>query len=177
MGVLPNASSSGKWWQEGIKHPKVDEFMIGTAQQLTSDLRARGYGRYREGSDYLEDTNNTARSLADAPDDIPGGDYVADLCNTSLSACGPNTIRGAIGSGSTYVIANLDGAFTKYYEATMESSWRGSSPLYVQGSYTWSHYYGNFDQDNSSFSNANDAAIFIGSSNIADGAGRQLWNN
>jgi hypothetical protein len=30
------------------------------------------------------------------------------------------------------------------------------------------------DQDNSSTSN--DAAIFIGSSNIADGAGRQLWN-
>ena len=46
----------------------------------------------------------------------------------------------------------------------------------IGGSYTWSHYYGNFDQDNSSFSFANDAAIFIGSSNIGDGPGRQLWN-
>ena len=44
----------------------------------------------------------------------------------------------------------------------------------MRGSYTWSHYYGNFDQDSST--TANDANIFIGSSNIADGAGRQLWN-
>ena len=45
---------------------------------------------------------------------------------------------------------------------------------FVRGSYTWSHYYGNFDQDNSTV--GNDANIFIGSSNIADGAGRQLWD-
>ena len=57
----------------------------------------------------------------------------------------------------------------------MESTWR-SGKLYTTGSSTWSHYYGNFDQDNSSFSFANDASIFIGSSNIADGAGRQLWD-
>ena len=176
IGSQPNASSSGKWWQEGINHPYIDEFMVGTGQQLTPGWSTRFYGRYREGADFLEDTNNTARSLADSPADLTNDDYIPDLCNGGLSTCGPNTIRGAIGSGSTYVIANLDGAFTKYYEATMESSWR-TSPLFVQGSYTWSHYYGNFDQDNSSFSNANDAAIFIGSSNIADGAGRQLWNN
>src|SRR5581483_6766346 len=77
--------------------------------------------------------------------------------------------------GSSYVIANLDGAFTRYYEATMESDWRGSKG-YVHGSYTWSHYYGNFDQDYSTTSSVNDNAIFIGSSNIGDGAGRQLWN-
>ena len=64
---------------------------------------------------------------------------------------GGHGLRGAIGSGSTYVIANLDGAFTKYYEATVEQEWRGNS-LILNGSYTWSHYYGNFDQDNSSFS-------------------------
>ena len=44
----------------------------------------------------------------------------------------------------------------------------------MRGSYTWSHYYGNFDQDNST--TANDANVFIGSSFIADGAGRQLWD-
>ena len=44
----------------------------------------------------------------------------------------------------------------------------------MRGSYTWSHYYGNFDQDNSTA--ANDANVFIGSSFIADGAGRQLWD-
>lgn len=175
IGIQPNASSSGKWWQDDIKHPHVDEFMIGTGQQFTSSFSTRVYGRYRKGTNFLEDTNNGARLAFGAPEGISRDDYVPDLCNGALSTCGPNTIRGAIGSGSTYVIANLDGAFTKYYEGTVESSWR-SSGLHLNGSYTWSHYYGNFDQDNTSFSNANDAAIFIGSSNIADGAGRQLWN-
>ena len=49
----------------------------------------------------------------------------------------------------------------------MESTWR-SGKSYVNGSYTWSHYYGNFDQDNTSFSPvATTPPIFIGSSNIA----------
>jgi hypothetical protein len=72
------------------------------------------------------------------------------------------------------VIAELDGAFTKYYEGTLETEWR-SDKAFARGSYTWSHYYGNFDQDSSAVSN--DDNVFIGSSNIADGAGRQLWNN
>ena len=175
IGIQPNASSSGKWFQDDLKHPHVDEFMIGTGQQFTNSWSARIYGRYREGKDFIEDTNNNARAAFGAPEGISRDPYVPDLCNGSLSSCGPNTIRGAIGSGSTYVIANLDGAFTKYYEGTMESSWR-SSGFHLNGSYTWSHYYGNFDQDNSTFGNANDAAIFIGSSNIGDGAGRQLWD-
>ena len=44
----------------------------------------------------------------------------------------------------------------------------------MRGSYTWSNYYGNFDQDNTT--TGNDTNIFIGSSFIGDGAGRQLWN-
>jgi hypothetical protein len=175
IGSVPNAGSSGKWFQDGLKHPSLDEFMIGTGQQLTPNWSARLYGRYRHGTDFLEDTNNNARSAFNAPPGISRADYVPDLCNGALATCGPNTIRGAIGSGSTYVIANLDGAFTKYYEATTETTLR-TGALYTTGSYTWSHYYGNFDQDNSSFSNANDAAIFIGSSNIGDSVGRQLWD-
>ena len=175
MGVAPNASSSGKWWQQDIKHPEVNELTIGTGQQLTSRWSARAYGRYRKGTNFLEDTNNTARIDFNAPGNIPHEAYVPDLCNTSQATCGANTIRGAIGSGSTYVIANLDGAFTKYLEATMESDWRGDR-LSVGGSYTWSHYYGNFDQDNTTFNTANDTSTFIGSSNIGDGPGRQLWD-
>jgi carboxypeptidase family protein/TonB-dependent receptor-like protein len=171
IGVQPNASSSGKWWQDGIKPPHIDEYLIATARQLTTRWSARLYGRYRHGTDYMEDTNNTARGDFNAPDGISHDPYVPNLGNTAT----PGTIRNAIGSGSSYVIANLDGAFTKYYEATLEQEWRGNK-LVLNGSYTWSHYYGNFDQDNSSFSSANDAAIFIGSSNIGDGAGRQLWN-
>ncbi|MDQ6801125.1 MAG: Plug and carboxypeptidase regulatory-like domain-containing protein [Acidobacteriota bacterium] len=172
LGIAPNASSSGKWWQDGIKHPQINEVMLGTSRQLTSGLTSRLYTRYRKGNHYLEDTNNTARSDFEAPAGISRDPYVPNL-GTVSPAVG---IRGAIGSGSSYVIANLDGAFTKYYEATGEADYRARN-LTVGGSYTWSHYYGNFDQDNSSFSFANDAAIFIGSSNIGDGPGRQLWNN
>jgi hypothetical protein len=80
------------------------------------------------------------------------------------------------------VIAELDGAFTDYREVTLESEYR-KGRAWVQGSFTWSRYYGNFDQDNSasldgtSIIDNNDSNIFIGSSNIGDGAGRQLWNN
>ena len=76
-------------------------------------------------------------------------------------------------SGSSYVIAELDNAYTDYHEVTLESEWRGER-AFVRGSYTWSRYYGTLDQDNSTV--GNDANIFIGSSNIADGAGRQLWD-
>jgi hypothetical protein len=71
------------------------------------------------------------------------------------------------------VITELDGAYTRYNEVTVETEWRGEKS-FIRGSYTWSEYYGNFDQDNSTV--GNDANIFIGSSNIADGAGRQLWD-
>ena len=40
-------------------------------------------------------------------------------------------------------------SFTKYYEATVESEYHGGQAFF-RGSYTWSHYYGNFDQDGSS---------------------------
>ena len=166
IGVQPNASSSGKWFQDRIKPPEIKELLLGTAKQMNEHWSGRVYGRYRHGDHYVEDTNNNSRTFAPPP----GASQ--ELFVPNLGA-----IRSAIGSGSTYVIANLDGAFTKYYEATMEQQWRGSGDrLIVDGSYTWSHYYGNFDQDNTSFNTANDAAVFIGSSNIGDGPGRQLWN-
>ncbi len=167
MGIDPVASSSGKLFQAGIKHPELKEYMIGTGQQITSRWSGRLYGRYRKGDHYLEDTNNNARIIFNPPPGIPQELYIPHLTD----------LRNAIGSGSTYVIANLDGAFTKYYEATMESEWHGTK-TFLRGSYTWSHYYGNFDQDDTATAGAagNDAGVFIGSSNIADGAGRQLWN-
>lgn len=176
MGVDPVKSSSGKLFQAGIKPPETKEYMIGTGQQITGQWSARVYGRYRHGDNYIEDTNNTARIDFSPPPGIPQEPYIPNL-GTSPTPSNPagTGLRGAIGSGSTYVIANLDGAFTKYYEATMESDWHGSK-TFLRGSYTWSHYYGNFDQDNTT-GITNDMATFIGSSNIGDGAGRQLWNN
>jgi hypothetical protein len=141
----------------------VKEFLVGTARQIDSHWSARLYGRYRKGSNFWEDTNNTARVAFNPPAGIPREPYIADL----------SARLAQIGSGSSYVIAELDGAYSKYYEATVESEWRGEK-TFIRGSYTWSHYYGNFDQDNSTVDN--DLNIFIGSSNIADGAGRQLWD-
>jgi len=100
---------------------------------------------------------------------VPNALYIDDL-----------TARIAqIGSGSTYVIADLDGSFTKYKEVTTEAEWHGNvagRTLFLRGSYTWSHYYGNVDQDGSTTASANDGNIFIGSSNIGDSGGRQLWD-
>ena len=164
FATVPVGSSSGKLFVDDLTPRTIDEFLIGTARQLRPQWSARVYWRYREGSHFWEDTNNDARVLFNPPPGIARELYIPDL-SAKLAQ---------IGSGSSYVIAELDGAFTKYYEATFESEWRGAR-AFVRGSYTWSHYFGNFDQDNSSI--GNDDNIFIGSSNIADSAGRQLWDN
>lgn len=164
FGVDPVRSSSGKLFVKDLTPRTTNELLLGTAQQFTSRWSGRAYGRYRRTTHFWEDTNNTARIDFNPPAGIPREAYIPDL----------NARLAQIGSGSSYVIAELDGAFTKYYEGTLESDWRGDKTT-LRGSYTWSHYYGNFDQDNST--NFNDANIFIGSSNIADDAGRQLWDN
>jgi hypothetical protein len=162
---VPVGSSSGKLFVDGIRPRRTDEYLVGTARQLNTQASMRVYYRFRESTRFWEDTNNNARIAFGAPADIAAkGLYIPDLTQKLAQ----------IGSGSTYVIAELDGAFTKYHEATVELDWRGTR-TFVRGSYTWSKYYGNMDQDNST--TANDQAIFLGSSNIADGAGRQLWDN
>lgn len=139
--------------------------MLGTTKDLGKGWTGRLHTRYRKSDNFWEDTNNNARLVFNPPPGIPRELYVPNLPE----------IQKEIG-GSSYVIAALDGAFTKYYEAGLEAEWRGRN-AYVRGSYVWSHYYGNFDQDNSAGSGTgNDSNIFIGSSNIGDGAGRQLWN-
>ncbi|MDQ3171333.1 MAG: carboxypeptidase regulatory-like domain-containing protein, partial [Acidobacteriota bacterium] len=163
FAAVPVGSSSGKLFQDDLTPRSTDEYTIGTARQINDTWSVRLYGRYRDSRHFWEDTNNTARVAFDPPAGIPREPYIADL--TAKLA--------QIGSGSTYVIAELDGAYTKYQEVALESEWRGDR-TFLRGSYAWSRYYGNMDQDNSTF--GNDAAIFIGSSNIADGAGRQLWD-
>ncbi len=167
----PVASSSGKLFVNDLTPRTTDEFVAGTARQMNTHLTARVYGRYRKGSHFWEDTNNTARTAFNPPATVNGVAVPKQLYIPDLTAK-----LAQIGSGSSYVIAELDGAFTKYWEGTVELEWRGSKGL-ANVSYTRSHYYGNFDQDNSTTSTANDGNIFIGSSNIGDGAGRQLWDN
>ena len=162
---VERASSSGKFFQEGLKPRYVDEYLVGTVQEISDGLLLRAHVRHRRGGDFWEDTWNYTRSVySDVPDWVPKEPYIPDEYFSQ--------VRGEIG-GSSYVIAKLDGGFTKYWEASTELEW-ARDDWWIMGSYTWSHYYGNFDQDNTS--SGNDAALFIGSSNLADGFGRQLWN-
>jgi hypothetical protein len=177
FGTDPLASSSGKLFVPDMTPRTIYETLIGTSKQFNNQWSARLYGRYRSGKHFWEDTNNTARLPSaqggfDPPPGIPRELYIPNLTaqRTQIGSTLPTPGL----SGSSYVIAELDGAFTKYYEGTLETEWRNDK-AFARGSYTWSHYYGNFDQDSSAVSN--DDNVFIGSSNIADGAGRQLWNN
>jgi hypothetical protein len=180
-GVLfatdPLAASSGKLFVPNMTPPTHNEWLFGTARQIGSHLTTRAYFRYNKGTHYWEDTNNTAR-LAQAdggfnpPAGIPRELYIANL--TAMRAQIGQS-GGLASSGSTYVIAELDGAFTRYKEFTAEAEWRHGKG-FVRGSYTRSRYYGNFDQDQSTVTTSNDGNIFIGSSNIGDGPGRQMWD-
>jgi hypothetical protein len=160
-------SSSGKWFQDGLKPRHTDEFLIGTTMEYSDELSVRAHIRHRKSQNFWEDTGNSHRIDYPHPGEplppgIPAELYIPNL----------QDIRDEI-SGSSYVIAQLDNSFTKYWEASFEADWSKDN-LFLRGSYTWSHYYGNFDQDVTTTNN--DQAIFIGSSNLADGAGRQLWN-
>ena len=115
-------------------------------------------------NNFWEDTNNNARTRFNAPAEIAAlGDYIPNLAD----------VRAEIG-GSSYVIAQLDTAETEYNEVAFEADYNADN-FYLSGSYVWSEYTGNFDQDNATTNN--DANTFIGSSLIADGAGRKLWDN
>lgn len=158
----PRGSSSGKFFQEGLDPRYTNEYLIGWTKSYGGDLNVRAHYRFRDSRNFWEDTGNTSRLAADVPDGIPQELYIPNL----------DDVRAEIG-GSSFVIARLDGSYTKYHEVSLEAEWTRDD-WYLQGSYTWSQYYGNMDQDNTS--SGNDAALFIGSSNIADGTGRQLWN-
>lgn len=162
-GLAPFASSSGKLFVPDMTPRRTDEYLIGTNKQFAHGVTARLYYRHRRGSHYWEDTNNNARVVFDPPPGIPQTLYIPNL----------SAMTTQIGSGSSYVVTELDGAYTSYDEATAEIEWR-TRKTYVRASYAWTRYRGNFDQDNTTA--ANDQNIFIGSSNIGDGAGRQLWN-
>ncbi|HET7218349.1 MAG TPA: TonB-dependent receptor [Vicinamibacterales bacterium] len=169
FGTQPVGSSSGKLFVQDMSPRRIDEYLLGTARQFGSRWTGRAYWRYREASHFWEDTNNNSRLLFNPPAGIPRELYIPDLLAQLTQIATPNVTP----SAGAYVIAELDGAYTKFYETSLEAEYRTNN-AFVRGSYTWSHYYGNFDQDSSGVTN--DANVFIGSSNIADGAGRQLWD-
>ncbi len=166
-------SSSGKLFQEGIDPRHIDEFLIGVNWEASENLVTRAHFRYRKARNFWEDVYNWANeaySCTNEPDRfgcMPAGwapeePYIPDL----------NDYRAEIG-GSSFVIAQLERSYTDYYEVSFEAEWSFEN-FYLQGSYTWSDYTGNFDQDNATSNN--DFNTFIGSSLLADGRGRMLWN-
>jgi hypothetical protein len=163
IGSVPRGSSSGKMFVQDMTPRTTTEYLVGTSKQITKTLSGRAYFRYRYSDHFWEDTNNNARVIYSPPPGIPQTLYIPNLSDMLTQ----------IGSGSPYVIAELDGAYTKYYEATVEGEWR-TRKSYLRGSYTWTKYTGNFDQD--ATTSVNDTATFMGSSYIGDGVGRQLWN-
>jgi Carboxypeptidase regulatory-like domain len=171
------ASSTGKLFVADLTPRRYDEWLFGAAKQFAQGLSGRAYFQYRRGSHYWEDTPNNSRIAFNPPTTLPGTDVTIprDFYITNLGAELTQIATG--GTQNSYVIAELDGAFTDYRALTLESEYR-KARVWVRGSYTRSRYYGNFDQDASAGNNdANDGNIFIGSSNIGDGAGRQLWDN
>jgi hypothetical protein len=165
LSIQPLASSTGKFFQEDLDPRATDEYVIGATRRISPRWNGRMIARYRRSFNFWEDTNNNARQFANAPADIDHSLYIPNLA----------VLQTGIG-GSSYVIAELDNAFTKYYEVAPEVEYRTSKGMF-SASYVWSHYYGNFDQDNTSGDFIdNDYSAFIGSSNIADGVGRQLWD-
>ncbi len=159
------ASSTGKFFQPDLDPRSTDEYVLGTSRQLAPRWSGRLTARYRRSYNFWEDTNNNARQFANAPADISHDLYIPQL----------STYTAEVG-GSSYVIAELDNAFSNYYEVAAETDWRGRN-AFVRASYVWSHYYGTFDQDNTNGDPIdNDFNTFIGSSNLADGPGRQIWD-
>ena len=153
-----------KVFAPGLTPRRINEWTFGTTRALPGGLLVRAYLRRREGSHFWEDTWNGSRGYDNAPAHIAAkGPYVPNL----------DAVRAQIG-GSSYVIAELDDAYTEYWEAAVELEWRGERRA-LNASYLRSRYTGNFDQDNTSSNN--DANLFIASSDLADGYGRQLWDN
>jgi len=160
----PLGGSSGKLFVPDMDPRYINEYLVGMNNQLSDELSVRVHARHREAGNFWEDTNNNARLFANAPADIQAlGLYIPNL----------DAQRAQIGSGSSYVVATLDGGYTKYYELGLEGTYNTDN-FSLTGSYVWSRYRGNFDQDNTTGNN--DQNIFIGSSNIADAPGRQLWD-
>ncbi len=172
--IEDDASSSGKFFVPGIEPRHIDEYIIGLTWDVNDRLSTRMHARHRRARDMWEDTWNFARqfySCTAEPDRfgcMPAGwseeePYIPELSD----------YIDQIGSGSTFVIAQLPRAYTDYTELSFEGEYRGDN-WFLQASYTWSQYEGNFDQDNTT--TFNDQNIFIGSSNLADARGRMLWN-
>jgi hypothetical protein len=181
-----NVSSTGKLFVDGINPRTHQEYIVGHQMEWRDNWTVRNHLRYRKSWNYWEDTPNNSRIVYDCADyqgRVAGfvdsyPDLVAAAAECQFDSPEPKELymptNNLIGE-SSYIIAQLDGAFTKYLEASMEVDYR-SENFFSTTSLVWSNYYGNFDQDGTTRFN-NDQGTFIGSSNIADSWYGQLWGS
>ncbi len=172
----PRNGSSGKLFDDNLSPRRVDEITLGGTKILENGVNLRAHVRHRRGSHFWEDMPNNARLYGEYPG---SGGVPQEIADRGLYIPNLNDIRFGVDGepgigGSSYVIAEVDGGHTKYWEVSLEAEYRGDN-TYVNASYVWSHYYGNFDQDNTTA--VNDANTFLGSSNYGDGRGRFVWDN
>lgn len=169
------SGSSGKLFADNMKPHRIDEATLGTTRAITNRLQLRGHTRFRYGSHFWEDMPNDARIRAyPASSQAPG--TPAHIAERGLFIPDLAARMGGIGTAApgTYVVAEVDDGQTKYWEVSLEAEYFGDR-TYFNVSYVWSHYYGNFDQDNTAANQ--DQNIFIGSSNYGDGPGMMPWDN
>ena len=172
LGISASGSSSGKFFEADLKARRTDEITIGMTKHLSNELFLRTHVRQRKALHAWEDTWNGSRLYGEY--DTPFGDGVpANIADKGLYIEDLQAWRDELGSGSSYVIAELDGSKNTYYEWSIEGDYTGDN-FYLNMSYVWSHYFGNYDQDVTNSSP--DENLFVGSSNLSDGKGRQLWD-
>ena len=121
--------------------------------------------RYREGSHFWEDTNNNARVAFNPPAGIPRELYIPDLAAQLAQIGSGSTLRHRRARWRLHEVLRGDGRVGVAREAGVRPRLVHLEPLLRQLRPGQLH-----DR------RRNDENIFIGSSNIADGAGRQLWD-
>src|SRR5262249_61438120 len=117
------AASTGKLFGPDSAPARFDEGLFGTAKESRPGPSGRAYFRYRKGTHYWEDTPNNSRIAFNPPATVPGTDvsiprdfYIPNL-GTQLAHIATD------GSQNSYVIAELDGAFTDYRAVTLETDY------------------------------------------------------
>ncbi|MDH3417321.1 MAG: carboxypeptidase regulatory-like domain-containing protein, partial [Gammaproteobacteria bacterium] len=168
------SGSGGKLWEANVKPRSVDEWLIGWTKDVSGELSIRAHARYKKGDHFLEDVPNDIYLYGNPPDSYAREEVIPGLETLLDGVVGDGSDGLGGGSIRSFVVDELDGAFSKYYELSFEADYN-TDRFAMTGSYTWSHYYGNFDNDN--VSGDNDRDLFIGSSSFGDGAGRMPWNN
>ncbi len=160
-------------FEAGIEPRLIDEFLVGWTKDISGDLVVRTHLRHRKGRNFWDDVPNNIYLHSNPPPGIAREEIIPGLAE-QMDDLGGAT-RTPTGESRDYVIDELDGAYTRYWEFSSEVQWN-TDKIYVNASYTWAHYYGNFDNDNvSSF--GSDYNSFIGSSGFGDCGGCMMWNN